>query len=79
MYNAAIIAEYTYDFFCNIGKKLSDRMPATLNPLITNKYSVNNENSKAHFTSVDTRKVEKIFRKFQSSVGFGIDGIANFS
>ena len=46
----AAIAESMHDFFCDISKKLSDKIPATLNPLLANEYSVNKENSKFHFT-----------------------------
>ena len=72
------IAESMNNFFCDIGKKLSDKIPDTLNPLLANEYSVNKENSKFHFKTVDTRQVEKIFGKFKSSMGSGPDGIANF-
>ena len=65
-------------FFCDIGKKLSDKIPATLNPLLPNEYSVNKQNSNFHFTPVDTRQVEKVFGKFKSSMGAGPDGIPNF-
>ena len=65
-------------FFCDIGKKHSDKIPATFNPLLANEYSVNKQNSKFHFTTVDTRQVEKVFGKFKSSMGSGPDGIANF-
>ena len=65
-------------FFCDIGKKLSDKIPAIPNPLLTNEYSVNKENSTFQFTPVDTRQVEKVFGKFKSSMGSGLDGIANF-
>ena len=59
-------------------KKLSDKIPAIPNPLLTNEYHVNKENSKFEFTPVDTRQVEKVFGKFKSSMGSGPDGIANF-
>ena len=65
-------------FFCDIGKKLSDKIPAIPNPLLKNEYSVNKENSMFQFTPVDTRQVEKAFGKFKSSMGSGPDGIANF-
>ena len=39
----AAIAESKIDFFCDIGKKLSNKIPATLNPLLENEYSVNKE------------------------------------
>ena len=65
-------------FVCDIGKKLSDKIPATLNPLLPNEYSVNKQNSNFHFTPVDTRQVEKVFGKAKSSMGSGPDGIPNF-
>ena len=74
----ATIAESMNDFFCDIGKVLSDKMPATSNPLLTHEYSVNKVNSKFQFTPVDTRQVGKVFGKFKSSMGSGPDGIANF-
>ena len=72
------IAESMNDFFFDSGKKLNDKIPATLSPLLANECSVNKENSKFHFTPVDKRQVEKVFGKLNSSMGSGHDGIANF-
>ena len=77
-YFNATIAESMNDFSVTLEKKLSDKIPAIPNPLLTNEYSVNKENSKFQFTPIDTRQVEKVFGKFKSSMGSGPDGIANF-
>ena len=57
---------------------IKNSIPAIPNPLLTNEYSFNKENSKFQFTTVDTRQVEKVFRKFKSSMGSGPDGITSF-
>ena len=53
------------DVFYDIGKKLSDKIPATLNPFLANEYFVKKENSMFHFTLLDTCQVEKVFGKLK--------------
>ena len=65
------------DFFCNIGKNLSDKLPQTENPLLESRFSVNEHNLRFEFQAVNIAQVEKVFGKFKKSLGFGTDGIAN--
>ena len=65
------------DFFCNIGKNLSDKLPQTENPFLENRFSVNEQNLRFEFQAVNSAQVEKVFRKFKKSLSFGTDGIAN--
>ena len=71
------IAESMNDFFCNIGKNLSDKLPQTENPLLESRFSVNEHNLRFEFQAVNIAQVEKVFGKFKKSLGFGTDGIAN--
>ena len=73
------IAESMNDFFCNIGKNLSDKLPQTENPLLESRFSVNEHNLRFEFQAVNIAQVEKVFGKFKKSLGFGTDGIANHS
>ena len=65
------------DFFCNIGKNLSDKLPQTENPLLESRFSVNEHNLRFEFQTINIAQVEKVFGKFKKSLGFGTDGIAN--
>ena len=65
------------DFFCNIGKNFSDKLPQTENPLLESRFSVNKHNLRFEFQAVNIAQVEKVFGKFKKSLGFGTDGIAN--
>ena len=71
------IAEWMNDFFCNVGKNLSDKLPQTESPLLENRFSVNKQNLRFEFQAVNITQVEKVFGKFKKSLGFGTDGIAN--
>ena len=71
------IAESMNDFFCNIGKNLSDKLPQTENPLLESRFFVNEHNLRFEFQTVNIAQVEKVFGKFKNSLGFGTDGIAN--
>ena len=61
------IAESMNDFFCNIGKNLSDKLPQTENPLLESRFSVNEHNLRFEFQAVNIAKVEKVFGKFLGS------------
>ena len=64
------IAESMNDFFCNIGKNLSDKLPQTENPLLEGRFSVNEHNLRFEFQAVNIAQVEKVFGKFKKSLGF---------
>ena len=55
------IAESMNDFFCNIGKNLSDKLPQTENPLLESRFSVNEHNLRFEFQAVNIAQVEKVF------------------
>ena len=60
------------DFFCDIGKSLSDKIPQKANPLVEDKPEVNPEN-----LQFKLQAIKKVFGKFKTSKGFGPDGVAN--
>ena len=59
------IAESMNDFFCNIGKNLSDKLPQTENPLLESRFSVNEHTLRFEFQTVNIPKVEKVFGNFK--------------
>ena len=67
------------DFFCEIGKTLSDRIPQSSNPLLDNDYEVNSKSVQFHFEPITVPQIEKVLGKFDTSKGSGPDGLANFS
>ena len=75
--NHEAIAEHMNIYFCNIGEDVSKRIPATQNPLLEGKYSVNPEGRQFHFQPVNTHQVANVLGKFKTSMGFGTDCIAN--
>ena len=71
------IAHSMNDFFCNVGKKLSDDIPQQLNPLLSNEYNINEKGTSFQFKTVFSVSVEKALKKMKTSFGFGSDGIAS--
>ena len=65
------------DFFCNTGKNLSDKLPQTEKPLLESGFSANEHTLRFQFQAIQTAHVEKVFGKFNKSLGFGTDGIAH--
>ena len=64
-------------YFGNIGQNLSKKIPATQNPLLEGKYSVNPEGTRFHFQLVNSNHVTSVLGKFKTSMGFGTDCIGN--
>ena len=73
------IAQSMNDFFCSVGKKLSDEIPQQPNPLLSNEYNINEEGTSFQFKTVRSVSVEKALKKMKTSFGFGSDGIASLS
>ncbi len=71
------IAESMNQFFCEIGKKLSDKITDSSNPLLTNEYEVNPGNFKFNFEHINVHEIERVLGNFDTSNGFGPDGLAN--
>ena len=71
------IAHSMNDFFCSIGKKLSDNIPQQPSPLLSNEYGINEEGASFQFKTVYSVSVEKALKKMKTSFGFGSDGIAS--
>ena len=71
------IAHSMNDFFCSIGRKLSDDIPQQPNPLLSNEYNINEEGTSFQFKTVYSVSVEKALKKVKTSFGFGSDGIAS--
>ena len=66
------IAESMNDFFWNIGKNLSDKLPQTENSLIERRFYVNEHNLRFEFQAVNLARVEKVFGKFKKSLGLAL-------
>eukprot|EP00794_Sanderia_malayensis_P005200 gene5201-5855_t len=72
------IAESMNQFFCEIGRKLSDKITDSSNPLLTNEYEVNPGNFKFNLEHISILEIERVLGKFDTSNGFGPDGLASF-
>ena len=72
------IAQSMNDFFCSIGKKLSDHIPQQPNPLLWNEYNINEEDTSFQFKSVFSVSVYKGLKKMKTSFGCGPEGIASY-
>ena len=72
------IAESMNNFFCEIGKTLSDKIPQSSNPLLDNDYEVNPKSVTFHFEHINAPQLERVLGKFDTSKGSGPDGLANF-
>ena len=70
------IAESMNNFFCEICKTLSDKIPQSSNPFLDNDYEVNPKSVQFHFEPITVPQIEKVLGKFDTSKGSG--GLANF-
>ena len=66
------IAESMNDFFCIIAKNLSDKLPQTENPLLENRFSMNEHNWRLEFQAVNITQVEKVFGEFKKPLGLAL-------
>ena len=71
------IAQSMNDLFCSIGKKLSDHISQQPNPLLSNEYNINKEDTSFQFKTVFSGSVDKALKKMKTSFGFGPDGFAS--
>ena len=71
------IAHSVNDFFCSIGRKLSDEILQQPNPLLSNEYNITEEDTSFQFKTVYSVYEEKALKKMKTSFGFGSDGIAS--
>ena len=71
------IAHSMNDFFCSVGKKLSDDKPQQPNPLLSNEYNINEEGTSFRFKTTYFVSVEKALKKMKTLFGFGSDGITS--
>ena len=71
------IAASMNDYFCNIGRKLSSKIPNIENPLLNRDYSINENHTLFHFQMIRPDEQSKIRNKFKASQSSGIDGISS--
>ena len=76
--NPQDLAETMNHFFCNIGKDLSAKIPATKNPLLNGDFGDKIVSSSFSFSPLNKEKVLKAFSKVKTSNGFGTDMISSF-
>ena len=76
--NPQDIAETMNHFFCNNGKDLSAKIPATKNPLLNGDFGDKIVSSSFSFSHLNKEKVLKAFSKVKTSNGFGTDMISSF-
>ena len=70
------IADSMNNYFCNIGSKLSSKIPNLENPLRNGDYSINEKHARFHFQTIRPDELSKIMNKFKTSQSSGIDGIS---
>ena len=76
MTKSSEIADSMNDYFCNIGSKLSSKIPNIENPLLNGDYSINEKHARFHFQTIRPDELSKIMNKFKTSQSSGIDGIS---
>ena len=70
------IADSMNGYFCNIGSKLSSKMPNIENPLLNGDYLINENHARFDFQTIRPDELSKIMNKFKTSQSSGIDGIS---
>ena len=73
------IADSMNQFFCSVGKDLSDKIPNKENPLLTGNYGERKKDvEKFAFIPVNPENVMKGCKDFKTSNGYGTDFISLF-
>ena len=75
------IANSMNNYFCSVGKSLSDKIPAQSNPLLSHQYDITNFSNGREpfkFVAIDKRTIEKALNKIKTSHGSGVDNIASY-
>ena len=78
IFDSKEIANSMNQFFCTVGEKLSNDIPETVNPLLTDEYIVNPKNAPFSFIPVAPKQLIETMGKFKTSLGSGLDGISSF-
>ena len=66
-------------FFCSVGKDLSDKIPNKENPLLAGNYGERNKDvGQFAFVPLNTENVMKACKDFKTSNGYGTDFISVF-
>ena len=69
------------DYFCSVGRNLSDKIPAQPNPLLSHHYDITNPSSgreQFKFVAINKRTTEKDLNKIKTSHGSGVDNIRSY-
>ena len=75
--NSSEIADSMNDYFCDIGSKLSSKIPNIENPLLNGDYSINEDHTRFNFQMIRPDELSIIMNKFKTSQSSGIDGISS--
>ena len=75
------IANSMNDYFCSVGRNLSDKIPAQPNPFLSHHYDITNPSNgreQFKFVAINKRTTEKAFNKIKTLHGSGLDNIASY-
>ena len=78
IYDPVGMANSMNDFFSNIGVKLSEDVPDTVNDLLNGDYDINPTKATIFFTPIESGQVITAMRKFKTSQGHGLDAISSY-
>ena len=65
-------------YFCNIGEKLSSKIPTTRNPLLSGDVKINQHSKIFRFKNVDEVQICTTMKRLKKSNGFGLDSISSY-
>ena len=72
------IADAMNQYFCNIGEKLSSKIPTRKNPLLSGDVKINQHSKIFRFKNVDEVQICRAMKRLKKSNGFGLDGISSY-
>ena len=72
------VASCMNEYFCNIGRKLNEKIPKIANPLLTGQYPVEAPPLSFSYSTIMTEKLSPTLSKVKTSHGSGHDGIVSF-
>ena len=72
------IADAMNQYLCNIGEKLSSKIPTRRNPLLSEDVKINQHSKICRFKTVDEVQICRAMKRLKISNEFGLDGISSY-
>ena len=76
--DSQLIADAMNQYFCNIGEKLSSKIPTKKNSLLSGDIKINQHSKIFRFKNVDEVQIRRAMKSLKTSNGFSLDSISSY-